>query len=152
MKTGQKGLDLIKNFEGWYSKAYLDPIGLATIGYGFTYYLPGRKKVTMKDKPLTKAQGEPMLKEILANYENDVKRLVTKPIIQNQFDALVSFAYNLGATNLSKSTLLKKVNVNPNDPTIKDEFLKWNLAGGKVLNGLTRRRKAEAELYFTKST
>ncbi|HCU44764.1 MAG TPA: lysozyme [Sphingobacterium sp.] len=150
MKTGQKGLALIKEFEGWYSKPYLDPIGLATIGYGFTYYLPGRKKVTMKDKPLTIAQGEPMLKEILANYENYVKRLVKKPLNQNQFDALVSFTYNLGADNLSKSTLLKKVNVDPNDPTIAAEFPKWNKAGGKVLPGLVRRRKAEADLYFSK--
>lgn len=150
MKIGQKGLALIKEFEGWYPAPYLDPVGIATIGYGFTYYLPGRKKVTMKDKPLTKAQGEVMLIDILANYENDVKRLVKKPLTQNQFDSLVSFAYNLGATNLSKSTLLKKVNVNPNDLTIAAEFAKWINAGGKPLNGLIRRRKAEAELYFIK--
>lgn len=150
MKTGQRGLDLIKSFEGWFPKPYLDPIGIPTIGYGFTYYLPGRKKVTMKDKPLTKAQGEPMLKEILANYENDVLRMVKKPLNQNQFDALVSFTYNLGGENLSKSTLLKKVNANPNDPTIAAEFAKWINAGGKPFNGLTRRRKAEADLYFSK--
>ena len=150
MKTGQRGLDLIKSFEGWFSKPYLDPIGIPTIGYGFTYYLPSRKKVTMLDKPITMPQGELMLKDILANYENDVKRLVKKPLTQNQFDSLVSFAYNLGATNLSKSTLLKKVNVNPNDLTIAAEFAKWINAGGKPLNGLIRRRKAEAELYFIK--
>lgn len=150
MKTGQKGLDLIKDFEGWYSEPYLDPVGIATIGYGFTYYLPGRKKVTMKDKPLTKVQGDPMLKEILANYENDVLRMVKKPLNQNQFDALVSFTYNLGGENFSKSTLLKKVNANPNDPTIAAEFKKWINAGGKPLNGLIRRRKAEADLFFSK--
>ena len=150
MKTGQRGLDLIKSFEGWFSKPYLDPIGIPTIGYGFTYYLPSRKKVTMLDKPITMPQGELMLKDILTNYENDVKRLVKKPLNQNQFDALVSFTYNLGATNIGKSTLLKKVNVNPNDPTIKDEFMKWDKAGGKVFSGLVRRRKAEADLYFTK--
>lgn len=150
MKTGQRGLDLIKSFEGWFSKPYLDPIGIPTIGYGFTYYLPSRKKVTILDKPITMPQGELMLKDILTNYENDVKRLVKKPLNQNQFDALVSFTYNLGATNVGKSTLLKKVNVNPNDPTIKDEFMKWDKAGGKVFSGLVRRRKAEADLYFTK--
>ncbi|WGQ15566.1 lysozyme [Sphingobacterium faecium] len=150
MKTGQRGLDLIKSFEGWFSKPYLDPIGIPTIGYGFTYYLPSRKKVTMLDKPITMPQGELMLKDILTNYENDVKRLVKKPLNQNQFDALVSFTYNLGATNVGKSTLLKKVNVNPNDPTIKDEFMKWDKAGGKVFSGLVRRRNAEADLYFTK--
>lgn len=150
MKTGQRGLDLIKSFEGWFSKPYLDPIGIPTIGYGFTYYLPSRKKVTMLDKPITMPHGELMLKDILTNYENDVKRLVKKPLNQNQFDALVSFTYNLGATNVGKSTLLKKVNINPNDPTIRDEFMKWVNAGGKPFNGLIRRRKAEADLYFTK--
>lgn len=150
MKTGQKGLALIKDFEGWYSNPYLDPVGIATIGYGFTYYLPGRKKVTLKDKPLSKAEGEPMLKEILTNYENDVLRMVKKPLTQNQFDALISFTYNLGATNLGKSTLLKKVNKDPNDPLIAIEFMKWVNAGGKPFNGLIRRRKAEADLYFTK--
>jgi len=150
MKIGQKGLALIKEFEGWYPEPYLDPVGIATIGYGFTYYLPGRKKVTLKDKILSRVEGEVMLKDILTNYEKDVLRMIKKPLTQNQFDALVSFTFNLGGDNLSKSTLLKKVNVNPNDPTISDEFPKWNKAGGKVLPGLVRRRRAEAELYFTK--
>lgn len=150
MRIAQRGLDLIKKYEGWYSKPYLDPIGIPTIGYGFTYYLPSRKKVTMQDKALTKEQGEEMLREVLKNYENDVLRLVNKPITQNQFDALVSFTYNLGATNLSKSTLLRKLNVNPNDKTIADEFVKWNKAGGRVFVGLTKRRKEESELYFMK--
>jgi lysozyme len=70
-------------------------------------------------------------------------------INQNQFDALVSFCYNVGPGNLKSSTLLKKVNANPNDPTIRTEFLKWNKGGGKVLAGLTRRRTAEANLYFS---
>ena len=147
MKLGSKGLELIKSFEGFYSKPYLDPIGIPTIGYGATYY-PNKKKVTMKDKPLTEKEASDLLKEMMTNYENDVKRLVKRELNQNQFDALVSFTYNLGSTNLGKSTLLKKVNANPCDKTIKDEFLKWNKAGGKVLNGLTRRRNAEAELYF----
>lgn len=150
MEIGKKGLDLIKKFEGWFSAPYKDPIGIPTIGYGFTYYLPSRKKVTLQDKPLTKEQGEVMLKQVLKVYEGDVLRLVKKPLTQNQFDALVSFTYNLGGANLSKSTLLKKINVNPNDPTIKAEFVKWNLAGGKIYAGLTRRRKEESELYFTK--
>lgn len=147
MKLGSKGLELIKSFEGFYSKPYLDPIGIPTIGYGATYY-PNKKKVTMKDKPLTEKEASDLLKEMMITYENDVKRLVKRELNQNQFDALVSFTYNLGGTNLGKSTLLKKVNANPCDKTIKDEFLKWNKAGGKVLNGLTRRRNAEAELYF----
>ncbi|MCY4781759.1 lysozyme [Sphingobacterium sp. UT-1RO-CII-1] len=148
MRVGEKGLSLIKKFEGWYSKPYLDPIGIPTIGYGFTYYLPSRKKVTMQDKALTLQEGEVMLKEVLKGYEGDVLRLVKKPLTQNQFDALVSFTYNLGGYNLSKSTLLKKININPNDSAIAGEFVKWNRAGGAVLKGLTRRREAERDLYF----
>lgn len=147
MRLGSKGLELIKSFEGFYSKPYLDPIGIPTIGYGATYY-PNKKKVTMKDKPLTEKEASDLLKEMMVTYENDVKRLVKRELNQNQFDALVSFTYNLGSANLCKSTLLKKINANPYDKTIKDEFLKWNKAGGKVLNGLIRRRNAEAELYF----
>ena len=148
MKTGKKGLDLIKKYEGFYSKPYLDPIGIPTIGYGATYY-PNNVKVTMKDKPLSEKEASDLLVQMLKVYENQVASLVRKPINQNQFDALVSFTYNLGATNLGKSTLLKKVNANPQDKSIADEFVKWNRAGGKVLNGLTKRRKDEATLYFS---
>ena len=150
MKVGEKGLALIKSFEGFYSEPYKDPIGIPTIGYGFTYYLPDRRKVTMQDRPLTEHQATCMLQEILKGYEGDVLRLVKSKLTQNQFDALVSFTFNLGAANLASSTLLKKVNANPNDPTIRDEFAKWRLAGGKVFAGLVRRRKAEADLYFSK--
>lgn len=148
MRLGSKGLDLIKLFEGFYSKPYLDPIGIPTIGYGATYY-PNKKKVTMQDKPITEKEATELLKTMLISYENDVKRLVKSKLTQNQFDALVSFTYNLGSTNLSKSTLLKKLNVNPNDKSIREEFMKWNKAGGKVFNGLKRRRNAEANLYFS---
>lgn len=150
MKTGEKGLALVKSFEGFYSKPYKDPIGIPTIGYGFTYYLPDRRKVTMQDRELSEHQASCMLQEILKGYENDVNRLVKAKLTQNQFDALVSFTFNLGGANLASSTLLKKVNNNPNDPSIRDEFAKWRLAGGKVFNGLVRRRKAEADLYFSK--
>ena len=149
MNIGKKGLELIKKYEGFYPKPYKDPIGIPTIGYGFTYYLPDRRKVTMQDRPLTEHQASCMLQEILKGYEKDVLRLVKVKLTQNQFDALVSFTFNLGATNLSKSTLLRKLNINPNDPTIASEFLKWNKAGGKVFNGLTKRRKEESELYFS---
>lgn len=150
MRISNKGIALIKRFEGFFSKPYKDPIGIPTIGYGFTYYLPSRIKVTLQDKPITEQQATEMLKEVLKGYESDVLRLVKKPLTQNQFDALVSFTYNLGATNLSKSTLLRKLNVNPNDPSISLEFVKWNKAGGKVFRGLTLRREAERDLYFTK--
>lgn len=148
MEISNKGLDLIKDFEGFYSKPYLDPIGIPTIGYGATYY-PNKVKVTMKDKAISKEYATELLKVILVSYENDVKRLVKSKLTQVQFDALVSFTYNLGGANLSKSTLLKKVNANPNDKSIANEFLKWNKAGGKVLNGLTKRRQDESNLYFS---
>ena len=148
MKISEIGLELIKKYEGFYSKPYLCPAGVPTIGYGLTYYPSDRRKVTLKDKPITKDIATAMLKEVLSIYEGEVKKQVKATLNQNQFDALVSFTYNLGGTNLSKSTLLKKVNANPNDPSISSEFIKWNKAGGKVLAGLSKRRKEEAELYF----
>lgn len=149
MKTSAKGLALIKKYEGFYSKPYLDPVGIPTIGYGVIKY-PNGKRVTMKDPAMTEKQASDMLAQLLEQtYEKDVNRLVKVALNQNQFDALVSFTYNLGGTNLGKSTLLRKVNVNPCDPTIKAEFPRWNKAGGRVLAGLTRRRNEEAELYST---
>ena len=89
------------------------------------------------------------MEALLVSYERSVDSYCVDTINQNQFDALCSFAYNCGVGNLKSSTLLKKVNKNPNDPTIKDEFLKWNKGGGKVLTGLTKRRIEEAQLYFS---
>ena len=146
-KTGKAGIDLIKEFEGFRSKPYLDAVGVPTIGYGATHYGNG-VKVKMSDKPITEAEASALLQDMLKQYEKAVLDNVTSKINQNQFDALVSFTYNLGVANFKKSTLLKKVNANPMDLTISHEFLRWNRAGGKVLAGLTRRRKAEAELYF----
>jgi len=107
------------------------------------------KKVTLQDPKITQQQAEELLKNSLSTYEKAVDSFCRDDISQSQFDALVSFCYNLGAGNLQKSTLIKKVNVNPNDVTIADEFMKWNKANGTVLKGLTRRRQAEANLYFS---
>ena len=147
-KTGQKGIDLIKQFEGFSAKPYLCPAKICTIAYGATFY-PDGKKVTMNDKLLTESEGVDLLKNMLKSFEQYVDSYCIDTINQNQFDALVSFCYNVGPANLKSSTLLKKVNINPNDPTIKDEFLKWNKASGKVLKGLTTRRQAESNLYFS---
>lgn len=146
-KTSNKGIELIKRYEGFVSKPYLDAVNVPTIGFGATHYGNG-VKVTMRDNPVSKERATELLIFMLKEYEDIVSRNVKVLLNQNQFDALVSFVYNLGGTNFAKSTLLKKINANPNDLSIKNEFLKWNKAGGKVLNGLTNRRKEEANLYF----
>lgn len=147
-KASQKGLDLIKQFEGLKLKPYLCPANIPTIGYGNTYY-PSGAKVKLTDPAITKEKAEELLKFLLVSYEKAVDSFCRDDINQNQFDSLVSFAYNLGTGALQKSTLIKKVNLNPKDVTISDEFMKWNKANGSVLVGLTKRRQAEADLYFS---
>jgi lysozyme len=147
-KISEKGLGLIKKFEGLKLKAYKCPAGIATIGFGNTYY-PDGTKVKLTDPVITQEKAEELLKFIVIPYEKAVDSFCRDDINQNQFDALVSLAYNIGVGNLQKSTLIKKVNINPKDVTIKAEFAKWNKAAGKVLLGLTRRRTEEANLYFS---
>ena len=148
-KISKKGLDLIKKFEGLKLKPYLCSAGVPTIGYGNTLYENG-KKVSLKDTIITEQRATELLSNSLQNLEQHVDSFCRDDINQNQFDALVSFAFNLGPYNLKSSTLLKKVNKNPNDPTIRNEFMRWTKAGGKVLKGLVERRKCEADLYFSK--
>ena len=112
-KIGQKGLDLIKSFEGLYLKPYLCPANVPTIGYGNTFYENGNK-VTLKDPIITEARAIELLMSELGMYEQKVDSYCIDTINQNQFDALVDFAYNCGNGNLKSSTLLKKVNANPN--------------------------------------
>lgn len=147
-KIGTKGLDLIKSFEGLKLKPYLCPANVPTIGYGSTFY-ENDKKVKLTDPSITEQRASELLLDSLKGFERYVDSYCRDDINQNQFDALVSFCYNLGPANLKSSTLLKKANVNPNDPTIAQEFLKWNKAGGKALKGLTKRRQAESDLYFS---
>jgi lysozyme len=147
-KISENGINLIKKFEGLSLKPYLCPAKIPTIGYGNTFYKNG-KKVTLNDKPITEQKAVEMLKQSLEKFEQYVDSYCIDTVTQNQFDALVSFCYNLGPTNLKSSTLLKKVNNNPNDPTIKDEFMKWTKASGRKLAGLVKRRDAESTLYFS---
>jgi lysozyme len=147
MILNNKGYLFITKHEGLKLKPYLCPAKIPTIGYGNCYY-PDGKRVTLLDKQITKQEAFEMFKEIANKFAKRVDELVTSNINQNQFNALVSFAYNVGTGNFASSTLLKKVNKNPNDLTIKAEFLKWNKAGGKVINGLINRRIEEADLYF----
>jgi lysozyme len=146
-KSSNNLIELIKQFEGFSAVPYMCPAGVATIGYGSTRYADGRK-VTMTDNTITVDGAVQLLKQTLSQYELAVDSYCRDDINQNQFDALVDFAYNCGNGNLKSSTLLKKVNINPNDPTIVDEFKKWNKGGGKVLKGLVKRREAEVNLYF----
>ena len=139
--------ELVKKFEGCKLKAYLCPANVWTIGFGSTRYEDGLG--IRKGDEITQAKADMLLEITLIKFSQQVGELVKSNINQNQKDALTDFAYNCGVGALRKSTLLKKVNANPNDETIREEFLKWNKVNGKVLNGLTNRRKAEADLYFS---
>lgn len=149
--VNDKCVSLIKSFEGLSLKAYHDSIDKSevdTIGYGSIMYENG-KPVRVGDPDIT----EPRAAELLM-WEVNQKAKLLDPLLRddltpNQFAALISFAYNLGAGALKGSTLRKKVNANPSDTTITQEFQKWIYADGKKLNGLLRRRTAEAALYFT---
>jgi lysozyme len=147
MKLNQAGIKLMHDFEGCKLTAYLCPANVATIGYGNTYYEDG-KPVKLGDT-ITQERANELFNMIAEDFAKRVRTLLRVTLNENQFSALVSFAYNAGVANLNKSTLLRKVNANPLDPTIDAEFLKWNKANGQVLAGLTRRRQAESKLYFT---
>lgn len=148
MDISKNGLDIIKYFEGFKAKMYLCPAGLPTIGYGTL--IDTVSEQYLKGITINESQATDLLKADCAFFEKSIDKYVIKPLNQNQFDALVCFIYNVGPDNFRKSTMLKKININPSDPTIKDEFMKWNRAGGKVLKGLTNRRTMEADLYCKK--
>jgi lysozyme len=147
-QIGAKGLNLIKKYEGFQAAPYKCPAGIPTIGYGATYY-PNGTKVKLTDKPVTQREADTMLLNMLKHYEQGVDSFTTDKVNQNQFDALVSIAYNIGLQALKGSTLICKVNLDPNDKTIKNEFMRWTKANGRVMDGLLNRRKEEAELYAT---
>jgi lysozyme len=147
MIISSKLKELVKHFEGCKLTSYVCSAGHNTIGYGNTFYENGIK-VKPGDK-ITQQRAEELLDVILIKFVQQTNELIKSNVNQNQRDALTDFAYNCGVGNLRSSTLLKKVNTNPTDKTIRDEFMKWNKGGGKVLNGLTRRREAEANLYFS---
>lgn len=146
MKLNKAGADLIKSFEGCKLKAYQCSAMKWTIGFGNTFYEDG--KPVLPGHAITQEKAEQLFELIANEFSDKVSKLVTSMVTLNQFGALVSFAYNCGVINLKNSTLLKKVNANQNDLSIRSEFIKWNKANGKVLAGLTRRREAEANLYF----
>ena len=140
MNISETGIELIKKFEGCVLKAYKCPAGVWTIGYGHT---SGVKE----GQTITKKEAEVFLKQDLLTFETYVSNLVTVAINQNQFDALVSFCYNLGPGNLKSSTLLKLINTKNFNAAAK-QFDRWVYAGGKKLSGLVKRRAAEKTLFL----
>tara|TARA_Y100001963_G_scaffold34782_1_gene48507 strand:- start:2152 stop:2577 length:426 start_codon:yes stop_codon:yes gene_type:complete len=139
MKISNNGLDLVKHFEGLVLKAYKCPAGVWTIGYGHT------KDVQPGDE-WSEDHAEHMLEVEMEEYEQYINDLVEVELNQNQFDAMVSWVYNLGVGNLQSSTLLKVLNAG-DYAGVPEQIMRWNKAGGKVLEGLTRRRQAEADLF-----
>jgi lysozyme len=139
MNISTEGLALIKKFEGLELEAYKCAAGVWTIGYGHT------KGVSEGDM-WTEAEADEALKHELKEFEGYINDLVTCPLSQNQFDALVSWVYNLGPANLKASTLLKRLNAG-DYADVPNQLKRWNKAGGKVLEGLIRRREAEALLF-----
>lgn len=144
-KTGTSGKNLIKEFEGFRATSYLCPAGVWTIGYGTTKMNGKNIKQSAK---ITTEEAEVLLEEDLKKFEDGVNKLVSVELTQNQFDAIISFVYNLGIGSLQKSTLLKKLNAGLTSEAA-DEFLKWDKAKGERLPGLTRRRKAERDLFLS---
>jgi lysozyme len=150
MKINQASINLIKSFEGFFAKPYLCPAFVATIGYGTIKY-PSGVKVKLTDPPITEKKALDYLIYEVTEKAKLIDPMLRDDLTENQFGALVSFSYNLGEGALKQSTLRIKINENPLNLEIRNEFSKWVYANGKKLNGLIRRRKAEADLYFTPS-
>ena len=146
MKTSKAGLDLIKQFESFRAAPYLCSAGVPTIGYGTTVY-PNGIKVKLSDQKITQQLAETFLQHHVNVIEKDVSKLVKVTLTQNQFDALVSFVYNVGLGAFGDSTLLKLLNAGDINGASK-QFERWNKAGGKIVDGLTNRRKAEKVLFL----
>jgi lysozyme len=140
---------MIKEFEGFRENAYLDSAGVWTIGYGNTYYADGTP--VKKGDKISRSDAELLFDDVLESFADEVNQLITVKINDCQFGAIVSLSYNIGITAFKKSTLLRKLNANPNDPAIEAEFARWIKAGGKTLNGLVKRRKKESDYYFNQN-
>ena len=139
MEISQEGIALIKRFEGCKLQAYKCSAGVPTIGFGST------RGVTM-DMEISQDRAEALLLEDVSDFEEEVNKCVKGPLSQNQFDALVAWTFNLGGSNLRSSTMLKVLNNGEYDK-VPSEMKRWNRAGGQVLEGLVRRRTAEALMF-----
>jgi len=139
-------LSIIRKYEGMKLKAYKCPAGVWTIGFGATFYENGTK--VKEGDVITRDRADKLLFFMAQKFLAVIRPMITAKLTANQESALLSFAYNVGTEAFRRSTLLRKVNANPADPTIRQEFAKWIKAGGAVLPGLQRRRAEEADLYF----
>ena len=139
MQLSKTGIELLKHFEGCELKAYQDSVGVWTIGYGHT-------KGIYEGLEITQSEAEKMLVDELPEYEGYITDKVVPMLQQHEFDALVCWGYNLGPTNLSSSTMLKKLNAGE-FKEVPFQMKRWDKAGGQPLLGLTRRRNAEALLF-----
>jgi lysozyme len=146
MKVNAEGYALLKKFEGCVLKAYKCPAGVWTIGFGNTFYEDGTK--VKEGDVITQQRADELAKYIVEQFATSIRAMIKQPLNENQFSACVSLAYNIGTGGFKKSSVLRKLNVNPTDPTIADSFRLWNKGGGVVLKGLVRRREAEIALYF----
>ncbi|MDE6801856.1 MAG: lysozyme [Muribaculaceae bacterium] len=143
MKTSELLKNKIKEYEGCRLRAYRCPAGVLTIGYGHT-----GSDVT-DGKTITQNEADSLFDQDIERFERQLRSIIgTVNLSQCQWDALVSLAYNIGIGAFSRSTLLKKIRSNPDNPAIREEFLKWNKAGGRVLPGLVKRRLWESQRYF----
>ncbi|KVC89117.1 muraminidase [Burkholderia ubonensis] len=142
-RTGTQGIELIKHFEGLRLARYLDAVGKPTIGYG--HLILPHEHFT---RPLTPAEADALLRQDLRSAELSLRKLLRVPVTQQQFDALMSFVFNLGSGRLRSSTLLRYLNAGA-PARAADQFLVWNKAGGRPLAGLTRRRQAERALFLS---
>ena len=141
-----KGIAIIRKYEGLKLQAYICPSGLPTIGFGATFFENGTR-VQLGDK-ITRDRADQLLFFQVNLFADEVRRTVKSNINDNQLGALVSFCFNVGGAAFGRSTLARKVNANPSDSTIRNEFMRWTRGGGKVLPGLVKRREEEANLYY----
>lgn len=145
-KSIELAVQVIKKWEGFSAEPYLCPAGVPTIGYGNTMY-PTGERVTIEDPKIDKKKGEQILAHFAASVKKQVEGVLEAKLTDNQLAALISFTYNVGIGNLSKSTLLSWINTKPDWDLIPDEFRRWNKAKGRVLNGLVARREDEIGLW-----
>jgi lysozyme len=146
MRVNDKALEIIKAFEGFSSVPYLDPIGIATIGFGSIWDING-DRITMRHVPINNDEATELLRKEVHHVEAAIKKLISAELTENMFSAIGSLTYNIGTGNLQRSTLRIKIN-RGKYLDAADEFPKWRRAGGKILKGLVRRRAVERTLFL----